>query len=409
MTAKEKSFLRELAKKQREYANKPIMQERARLWKLHNLLKGERPMVVMEEGTFLGEILPRLQCESLPARQIESQLLHNICIHELIGDDKVIPDTFKIGIYMGAKFLGVSPQKTYAEDGVGYHIDPVIHNLEDDMHILSASEFFYDKDGVLAFTDVVNDTIGDILPVQHENDYNRWGFCMTQKVVDLMGMDNMFCAMMTEPETFHKLMRMITDELIKSLRWQEENGLLKLNNQNDYMGSGSFCFTDELPQSDFNGYVRSIDTWGHINSQESVGMSPKMFHEMLYPYYEEMAAQFGLVYYGCCEPVHEYWDSLCNLPNLRKISISSWCDEQLMAERLYGGSVIYSRKPSANFLGVNKELDEPAFTENIKTTANLVKNFKAEIIFRDIYKLSGNIGKIKRAVEITRELTEDIY
>lgn len=54
----EKLYLRELAKKQKELACLPIMEERKRLWYLHNALKGERPMVVMEEGTFLEEILP---------------------------------------------------------------------------------------------------------------------------------------------------------------------------------------------------------------------------------------------------------------------------------------------------------------------------------------------------------------
>ena len=48
VTEKERAYLRELAKRQREYANLPENKEKERLWYLHNRLRGERPMVVME-------------------------------------------------------------------------------------------------------------------------------------------------------------------------------------------------------------------------------------------------------------------------------------------------------------------------------------------------------------------------
>ena len=77
-----------------------------------------------------------------------------------------------------------------------------------------------------------------------------------------------------------------------------------------------------------------------------------------------------------------------------------------MAERLSGSSVIYSRKPSPNFLGVKTEFDEEAFRKYIQKTVSLTKNCKTEYIFRDIYQLHGNVEKLKRAVEIVREETD---
>ena len=131
-----------------------------------------------------------------------------------------------------------------------------------------------------------------------------------------------------------------------------------------------------------------------------------MYKEFMYPYYAKIAEQFGLVYYGCCEPVHDIWDNcLQYLPNLRKISISDWCNEEIMAERLSDSTVIYSRKPSPNYIGVGKELDEEAFRQYIQKTIDLTRNCKVEFIFRDIYSLNGNIEKVKRAVDIVRELT----
>jgi hypothetical protein len=52
ISASEREYLRSLAQKQREYAGLPVMAEREKLWKSHNKLTGERPMVVMEEDIF---------------------------------------------------------------------------------------------------------------------------------------------------------------------------------------------------------------------------------------------------------------------------------------------------------------------------------------------------------------------
>lgn len=402
----EKVYLRELAKTQLEYAKLPVMEERKRLWYLHNSLKGERPMVVMEEMSFLEEIISPLKCTGKLAQSIEKQLLHNILVHEKIGDDKVIPDYFTIPAKIDTKFLGIEINRYFAENSIGYHTDTVINDLQNDFGKLSSSTYNYDREYTESFKSRVEEIIGDILPVKVINADNWWAFGLTGKVVDLMGMENMFCAIIDEPELFHKLMRLIQDDRISFLRWQEDNGLIFLNNGNDYMGAGSYCFCNELPQEDFAGKVRSVDSWGHINSQESIGISPIMFKTFILPYYIEIAKQFGLVYYGCCEPVHEFWiDGLERVPNLRKISISAWCNEEFMSETLTKSKIIYSRKPSPNYIGVEKEFDQRTFSQHIKKTVQLTKDCKTEFIFRDIYKLNGNIEKVKQAVDIVRNLT----
>ena len=42
MTAEERHYLRELARKQAEYAALPLMEQRKKLWYAHNALRGER-------------------------------------------------------------------------------------------------------------------------------------------------------------------------------------------------------------------------------------------------------------------------------------------------------------------------------------------------------------------------------
>ena len=64
ITPEEKQYLRDLANEQLEYARLPIMEERKRRWHAHNALRGERPMLVMEMGTFRESVLPELRCTS---------------------------------------------------------------------------------------------------------------------------------------------------------------------------------------------------------------------------------------------------------------------------------------------------------------------------------------------------------
>lgn len=395
-----KQYLKDLAQQQAELAALPVMKEREEAWYAHNSLQGKRPMVVIEEGTFLKEIITPV-CEDPLERSIEVQLLQNLQSYRLINDDKVVPGYFKVPLAIRVKQFGVERKREYAEEGLGFHDIPVIEDLAEDLCKLSPSEFFYDKKSTGEMAELAHSIFGDILPVRYVNSQNYWHFGITQNVVELMSMENMFCAMYDYPEEFHRLMQFIVDDDKRFLRWQEENKLIFANNGNDYMGSGSYCFNREL---EFNG--TSATTWGHLNSQETVGVSPEMYKEFIYPYYEQMAKEFGLVYYGCCEPVHSFWDtSLKDLPNLRKVSISPWCEEEMMAERLKGKKIIYSRKPSPNFLGVLKEFDAQGFRAYIQKTASLTKDLPTEYIFRDVYTLNGNLEKLKQAVEIVRDAT----
>ncbi|GHT94159.1 hypothetical protein FACS1894141_0290 [Spirochaetia bacterium] len=413
--AAEKAILRELAKRQLEISRLPVMAERKRLWILHNRLEGKRPMVVMQ-GAFLKETLPPPRCEHPLAAGMEQQMCTIIAAHEIFDDDQVVPGFFAVNFWITMDFLGLKQKRvTAAEGGLAWHIEPSFADLKEGLPLLKPSEYLYRKEKTESYAAAARDVLGDILPVVLKNSFNHWFFTPTQHVVELMGMENMYFAMTDEPEDFHRLMRAINDDLLRSLRWQETNGLLPLNNGNDYVASGSFGFSDELPKPGSNaaetGKAVSRDIWGHLNSQESIGISPDQFQEFVYPYYEELAKEFGLVYYGCCEPVHAYWDnSLSRLPNLRKISISPWCDEDIMGEKLAGGKVIYSRKPSPNFIGIKAAFDEEAFTVHISKTAAAVKGrCKAEFVFNDIYALHGNLEKTRKAVEITRQIAETMY
>jgi len=410
MMQSEKEYLRGLAQRQLELAKLPVMREREALWYAHNEAQGPRPMISVEEGHYWKEIAPEMKCTDPLHREMEYQLLNQIHRVEMIGDDRVTPDFYEIRYDMYDRICGLGQNSvnggTRASDGTaGYHIEPQIEIIEDDFWKLKPTEFRYRKDEVDGKKARVEELIGDILPVRLVNATNNWGPSPLRSIIGFMGMENAYIAMAAEPEWFHKLMDFVTEDAIRLYRYEEENGHMFLNNGNTLIGSGNWCFTRELPRPDFSGKVRSVDTWVHMNAEEACDISPAMFREFILPYQKRIAKEFGLIYYGCCEATSKFWDHGINeIANVRKVSISPWCDERFMGERLAGQKIIYSRKPKDYlFIGSQVNLDEEAFRQNIRETIAASKGCKVEYIFRDVMTVHGNAEKVRRAVEIVRE------
>lgn len=405
--------LRQLAARQAELAAAPVMQERRRLWLAHNALRSERPVIVVEMDTFEAEMIPPLQCESEGARSIEHSLLQSVVHEELIGDDVVVPSTFDVERVFVLHEFGLDIRKIRARDShdrdIGFAWEHPIRDISTDAGLIGHSVCRHDAVTTDARCAQAREAIGDLLPVRLVNGSLRWHFAPTAKVVDLMGLQAMMYALVDHPDEMRALFRFIVEDMLALLDWQASESLLTLNNGNDYAGAGSYGFSTELPSSDYvaGTPVRPKDLWGNLNSQESVGLSPAMYEEFIFPSYVEIARRFGLVYYGCCEPVHGIWERcISKLPGLRKVSVSPWCDEEFMGNALRGSGVIYSRKPSPNFLGVDTELDEEGFSRHMARTISAARGCTLEVIMRDVYTLTNDLSKPARAVRILRDIIE---
>ncbi len=410
----ERYYLRELAKKQLEYAMLPIMKEREERWYRHNDLKGDLPMISFETWTVEQELLPPLQCTSETARNIELQIQREILNHERIGDDRVVRAWYNIGWDIQFLLFNIPIGTRHAKDSkgrdLGHQFLYPIKEIPEDLRLLKPSFISVDREKTLRWKAFLEELFGDILPV-------RMGMgspciCLTQDLVHLMGMETMMYALVDYPDEMQAFMSRLTQEHLDFMKWMEREGLLFLNNGNDWLNQGSSGFTKELPTSGYKPgeKVGLKDLWLYMDSQETVSISPDMFGEFFFPYYLEAAKHFGMLSYGCCEPVHSIWEKyISKLPNLRKVSISPWCNEEYMGGALKGTKVIYHRKPSPNFIGVGAELDREAFRAYIRKSVECARGCKMEFSFRDVYTLGGNPDKPRMAVEIVREVLSAHY
>lgn len=406
ITQEERVYLRELAKRQMEIANLPVMESRKKQWFALNTGKPAIPPVVIETWTFDPEFMPYekvMKTTSKSAAAIEWQLLVNIRNHELLDDDKVIPPYFEIGWNVDVKKYGFDIETFKADDpGLAYQFKHPITDLAKDMHKIKPSEISFDKKASLEWYDFVNDILGDIMPVVITGEPGS--FNLTQNFIILMGMENFYYAMNDDPENVHKLMQFFTDDYIRIAKIKEENDLLTVRNSYEHIIT-SQLFTDELPADGYTGKARLKDSWVWAESQETSGVSPGMFEEFCLPYYAKACSYMGKIYYGCCEPVHQISEMLLReIPNIGKFSISKWCDENMIGETLRNNKVVYSRKPDPTYVGIGGPvLDEDAWRDHIKKTLSAAKGCQVEFIMRDIYSCGGSLNKAKRSIDIAKE------
>jgi hypothetical protein len=405
----ERVYLRELAAKQAEYAALPVMAQRRQMWfDLNDGRPGARPPVVIETWTFDRDFMPEsvFRCTSETGRTIEEQLLRNVRNHELIDDDKVIPDTFDVSWFVEIDEMGVEIETEIISDAqgveTGYRYLHPIKDLASDLGMLKPAVCRVDREQTEAWVAFLGDLLGDLLPVCIRTG-TFGGTMLTYKVVQLMGMQAFFMAMMDNPGAVHHLMAYLRDNALRVMRWAEAEGLLRLNNGNQDSFGSSYNFTTRLPAPGLDGgSVRLCDMWSSANSQETVGVSPAMYREFCFPYYRDVCEPMGLLYYGCCEPAHPFWDDIRQLPHLKKVSISRWCDQEFMGGVLRGTDIVYSRKPDPNYLSVDARLDEDAWAAHIRETLEATRGVSVEFIVRDVYTVHGDLNNARRAVEVAR-------
>jgi hypothetical protein len=244
------------------------------------------------------------------------------------------------------------------------------------------------------------DAFGDILPVGlHGSGSLHSG--LTQDLFKLIGNDNLLAWTYDEPDALHQIMAYLRDDRLAHWDWMEREHLLGLNSTGfEYGGSGSPGYTTALPQADYAGTARLRDLWVWMESQETSMISPRMFGEYFLSYMADVCARFGLIYYGCCEPVHDRFELIRKaIPHVRGVSVSPWCDQQQVAQIL-DRNYVYSRKPKAWLISGDTP-DWDLLREDMEETLAAARDCNLEFIFRDVYRI-GDRERLGRWASMVR-------
>jgi hypothetical protein len=403
MDAIERQTLRRLAGRWSELASQPVMAERKRLWTALKDLQPERPMVLFEVWTLGNHFVheDELRCTDPFLRKVELNMRRFIRQAEEIGDDLVLEPSYRLFWEVEATNYGVDIIDVHGDDlhgdNIGYAFNHPIRTPQE-VALLRPRAWKVNRAATLQKAERLSEGFGALLPVEIAGMGDFW-VAMTADLFKLIGNDNLLAWTYDAPEALHSIMAYLREDRLAYFRWLEAEGLLGVNNP-EYVGSGSPGYTSALPQSDFTGQARLKDIWAWMDSQETTMISPRMFTEFFLPYMAEVAALFGLVYYGCCEPVHDRWDRIFPaMPNIRAVSISPWCDQRLMGEKL-GRQCVFSRKPKPWLIGVDVP-DWESLEKELDETLEAARDGCLEIIYRDVYRVSSR-AHLRRWVDLVR-------
>ncbi len=403
----DKRVLKELGKQVVEIASRPIMVERKKLWISHNKLERNRPVILCDPENGWNEIITedQIKCKNSIARHWEDHLRKQIFWGNEMNDDYVVEPYFNLPYVYQETQWGVAGStkvqtlKKTAEQGRAYHIETV---LEDYSQIkdITKSELHIDYKTTEDLLATAHEIFDGILQVRL-NTVWFWSFGLTDDLAFLRGMEKLMYDFYDEPESVHAVMDLLFRGTMERLDFLEGNNLLCLNNDGAFVGSGGMGFIDTLPAADFTGKVRTKDMWGLGESQVTVGVSPDMFKEFIFPYQKKLMERFGLTCYACCEPMDQRFDIVKVVPNLRRVSVSPWANKQLMSEKLKH-DYIYSMKPSPFHLAVPK-MDEEFVRKGISEALRITRNNCVELVMKDNHTLGGNPDNLKNWVKIVRE------
>lgn len=422
VTDKDRNIIRDLARRWMEIAHDPVMAERKRGWTAVHDLRQERPMILIETSCIEGFLEEEeLRCENEYLRGVERQMIRSIRQFDTVGDDIVIEPYYRIGWEIEEPDFGVEVEMRpgltgEGQSSLGYSFN---HPLQTpgDIDKLRQRTTSVNREKTLSNKTLLEDILGDILPVRLGNydplcpieGDDEWVgmffFALTWQVFRFIGNDNLLTWVYDHPDTIHTLMEYMVEDRLRTFRFLEKEKLIVPNTDNQMAGPRFYGYVSDLPGPEKVENTSLKDCWGWPESQESMIISPAMYKEFVLPYYARLAKEFGLVYYGCCEPVDDRIDMLMEaVPNLRALSISGWADFDLMAEKL-GGDIVFSRKPTPAYLsGSNPDWD--LIREDMEKTYAATKknNCNTELLIRDLYTVGGDIPRLKEWTDMVKSV-----
>jgi len=380
---KEKSVLQELAKKYAELAALPVQKERYQRGKDINDLKPRRPMVWLDEIPWHEMDIDgnlNLVCEGEFARNMEQFFRRTLYRWEYIQGDMVVENVFNI-------------HRDFTSTGTGIEVRENLLSTDDRNNIIS--HYYLDQLDTMEKVEAIhnpvltanpevdkervewaNDILDGILPVRLQGYFlyhAPW-----DRIPRYRGVTKVLEDLAFEPEYTHAIIKKFTEGARASMTQMEALGLF------DAKVSNVHCTPPYV--SDFEGAPEPAtmkQCWFRGMAQLFTEVSPQMFKEFELDYVMPLMAEFGLVYYGCCEALENKIPLLKTIPNLRKIGVSPWANPENCAEQI-GKDYVYAHKP--NPAHVSGTFDEEATKKEISRVIETCQKHGCpyEFVIKDI-------------------------
>jgi len=346
------AVVRDLAGRVAEIAALPVQDQKRALWRQLNERQPARPMVMIDQVCWnemdIGDELV-LRCADPECRAYEQHLRRTLYQWTHFPVDMVVEPFIRVLKAIHNTGFGVQVlQHTAVTDPTNAVVGHQFINqfeTEDDLEKIRVPEISHDEDETARRLAVAHDLFDGLLDVR------PWGadpyLSLWDPISTWMSVEGVLYALVDRPALMHALVGRVTDGYLSMLDQLEEQGLLC---QPQSLIHCTGAYTDELPAPGYDpDKPRTKDLWMFGLAQMFSTVSPAMFKEFEVDYAGRICERFGLVYYGCCDPLDMKMGEVRMIPNVRKVSMSPWVDEERGAAEI-GHEFVYSRKPSPALL-----------------------------------------------------------
>jgi hypothetical protein len=403
------ALLRHLARRYMDVCRDPAQDRRRDLWRRHNSLHRTHPLIYVRAVAW-HEIPESACCCTDPLlREWEDWLRYHLFWAGL-GDDSIFEPWLPVpaakitpadGLWgLPVRWIG----RTQGRAGV---CDPPLKTPED-LERLARPHHRIDEDRTRAAAGRLQDAVGDIIPVVVDRSpaYLNFSGDISTLLAQLRGLEQIMWDMMDRPGWLHRLAAAMRDGILTVHREAEEAGdWTRLSHYNQAMPY-SLELADPAAPGDA---ARRRDLWCFCSAQEFTGIGPAQFEEFMLRYQMPILAEFGLSAYGCCEDLSGKIGVLRQIPNLRRIAVSPMADVRRCAAQI-GDRYVFSYRPSPSDM-VGYSWDEARVRRILRQDLAICREYgrHVDITLKDVETVQHEPERLRRWVNITRQVSEEIY
>jgi hypothetical protein len=411
VTAADLTVLRPLAERYAAIAHQSVQRERLERYRATNDLERPRPVVLIDEVPW-GEIRDEslnLKCPGGEARAIELRLRRTLYQWDHWQVDLVVPPEFRVSKRSASTGLGLEMQEVQiAASGGSYaaahwYVDQLA--TDEDLARLREPTIRFDRDATDRELNDARAVFEGLLPVRAEGGAFQWNTWDT--IARYRGVGNLLLDLAARPDFMHRTVQRFTDIAISVRDQHAAQGLL---DSGPVLLHCTPACTRTLPAPLGGGPARPPEVWGRGSAQIFSAVSPSMHDEFDLAYSQELFAPFGLVYYGCCEPLHDKVDLLRRrFPTLRKVSVTPWADTDTAADAI-GRDFVMSAKPNPTYVAGPGFDPGPVEAEIARYLEAAKRNgATCEFVLKDISTISGNPGILTRWAETVARVIDRFF
>lgn len=413
LSSADKNILRYLGEEIAGISSLGIQKEKAELWKRLNDLDSVRPMVWINEIPWHemdvdGELT--LKCGHKWARQLEDSLRKTIYQWKHMPGDMVVNDFIECPLVIHSTDFGITEDvdivRTDDKSEIYSRHFKIQISEPEDIEKIKIPEITHLEKATECSYQAMQEVFSGIIPVKKVGQTHIW-YTPWDYLIRWWGVQEAMMDLVMRPEMVHAAYeKLVTAWMVELDQFVQQN-LLSLDCNNTRIGSGGYGYVSSLPGNNFDpDHVKPLNMWGCSNAQIFSGISPEMHWEFAIEHDLKWLGRWGLTYYGCCEPLDRKIDLMRRIPNLRKISVSPWCDTKRIVDGI-GADYVISRKPSPAIFAEEGWSPERAESELRDFMEKTNGNCHVELIMKDISTVGYRPQKLweweKIAMKVARE------